>query len=133
MNQMITEAKELAQEYLKNAYAPYSNFKVAAIVIGENAYYAGVNIENASYGLTNCAERNALFNAIGAGEKPGSLKQLVIYTDTDTITTPCGACRQVMQELMSVDGEIYMFCRNDSKKMTIRELLPSDFNKEKLK
>src|ERR1035438_7377891 len=79
------------------AYAPYSSFPVGAAVIGGSGkVFSGCNVENASYGLCNCAERTAIFSAVAAGER--SVKAVAIYTPTSLPTAPCGACRQVIHE-----------------------------------
>jgi cytidine deaminase len=81
----------------KSAYAPYSNFQVgAAVLAGSGGIYSGSNVENASYGLCNCAERTAIFTAAATGER--KLEAIVVYTPTPTPTMPCGACRQVINE-----------------------------------
>ena len=81
----------------ENAYAPYSKFKVGAAVRGKSGQiYLGCNVENASYGLTSCAERNAIFQAIAQGEQ--NLSEILVVADTQEPVVPCGACRQVMQE-----------------------------------
>jgi cytidine deaminase len=84
----------------ESAYAPYSKFLVgAAVVTKDGRMFTGCNVENASYGLSNCAERTALFSAIAAGLRPGDLTHLAVIADTDEPVAPCGACRQVMMEL----------------------------------
>ncbi len=114
----------------KNAHAPYSGYAVGAAVLTENGnVYDGVNIENASYPLTNCAERTAIFKAVTAGEK----KFTAVAVVTDNGGTPCGACRQVMAEfgldtiviIAKSSGEIV-------REMTVDELLPGAFTPENL-
>ena len=84
-----------AEDAQNHSYAPYSNFKVGAVIQGEGGkIYSGCNVENASYGLSICAERGAVFNAISGGEK--TFNKIVILTDTENPITPCGACRQVL-------------------------------------
>ena len=83
-----------------NAYAPQSGFLVgAAVCAADGRIFTGCNVENASYGLSNCAERSALFAAISAGCQPGDLTHLAVIADCDAPVSPCGACRQVMMEL----------------------------------
>src|SRR5471030_2585805 len=82
------------------AYAPYSRFKVgAALLCKDGRIFRGCNVENASYGLCNCAERTAFFSAIAAGYKPGDFTALAVIGATDGPIAPCGACRQVILEL----------------------------------
>lgn len=109
-----------------NAYAPYSHFAVgAAVQDSSGAVYAGCNVENASFGLTQCAERAALTAAVAAGAAPGSLTMLVIYTPGQNIQAPCGACRQVMQELMAPDSRVIACCDGtDTCSWTPQEYLP---------
>lgn len=86
------------------AYAPYSNFKVgAALLTRDGKIYHGCNVENASYGLTNCAERTALFSALADGYKPGDFSRIAIVGETEGPISPCGACRQVIMELGGPD------------------------------
>jgi cytidine deaminase len=112
------------------AYSPYSQVKVGAVVIGENGQtYAGCNVENASYSLTQCAERNALSAALAAGEEAGSMKTLLVYASGFGTLTPCGACRQVISELMH-DDAVVIACSDheDPKIWTLEQLLPDPFS-----
>ena len=95
----LKQLKAAAKTAAGRAYAPYSKFTVgAAILTSTGRIYSGCNVENASYGLTNCAERTAIFNAVAAGGKKLKLSCVVVYTPTKTATAPCGACRQVIFE-----------------------------------
>lgn len=116
----------------KLAYAPYSNFHVGAAVLTEDgSVIVGCNVENASYGLTNCAERTALFAAIAQGHK--KITKLAIFVDRKDFTPPCGACRQVINELAR-DAKIILVNRDKKVKYTcIGELLPLSFGSEDLK
>lgn len=90
----------LAREARELAYAPYSQFLVgAAVRTRDGRTFGGCNVENAAYGLCNCAERTALFAAVAAGCRPGDFVALAVIADTPTPVSPCGACRQVMAEL----------------------------------
>ena len=117
-----------------NSYCPYSNFKVgAALLLNDNNIIVGTNVENASYGLANCAERNALFSAISLGYKKKDIKALLVVADTDAPCSPCGACRQVIAELMNKDAEVVLTnLKNDIKELTVKELLPFSFSKDDL-
>ena len=93
----LRRLEKAARTAAKACYAPYSKFRVgAAVLAGSGKIYAGCNVENASYGLCNCAERGAIFTAIAAGER--KLRAVVVYTPTRLPTMPCGACRQVINE-----------------------------------
>ena len=125
--EIFDELKKLAEK----AYAPYSRFRVAAILRDKNGKLArGVNVENASYGLTSCAERNAVFSFIANGlEKPATL---FLYTDTETFTAPCGACRQVLMEF-DPDLPVVMVNRlGMEQRKAISELLPLPFGAKDL-
>lgn len=127
------DAKELmkmAIEARQNAYAPYSHFAVGAALLAESGkVYTGCNIENASYGLTCCAERNAIFAAVGAGER--RFKMLAVAADSPEPIAPCGACRQVIAEFgipLVVMGNL----KGETKTMTAEELLPYGFGQESM-
>jgi len=113
----------------ENAHSPYSGVKVGASLLDEQGnIYSGCNVENASYGLTQCAERNALAAAINAGMKPGTAHTMLIVGTGFEVLAPCGACRQVMSELMAGDAVI-ITCQSeeDYQSWTIGELLPDSF------
>lgn len=126
---MIERLKEQARAVVTNSYSPYSQFRVAAVVLDSDGNtHAGVNVENASYGLTICAERSAIAAAVAAGAK--NIETLVIYTPTQEPTAPCGACRQVIREF-SDRARVLSFC--DSKQLidsSIDKLLPGAFQLE---
>ncbi len=112
----------------KNAYAPYSNFKVScALLSSTGKVYTGVNVENASYGLTTCAERMAVFTAVAQGER--DFEKIAIVTDTQEPKNPCGACLQVLAEFCQDLKIICATVSGKSKKYTLKELLPKAFKK----
>jgi cytidine deaminase len=130
----IARLKKHATRAAGYAYSPYSKFRVGAAVVSEaGAIYGGSNVENASFGLTQCAERSALTAAISDGVAPGSLETLLIYTPGKTAHPPCGACRQVMHELMSEDSLVISCCDGDeTKTWTQSEYLPDPFDENTL-
>lgn len=109
-----------------NAYAPYSHFGVgAALLTSSGRVYTGVNVENATYGATVCAERNAVGAAATAGER--EIVACAVYVESDVLATPCGICRQVLAELGS-DAIVVCSNRNGERlETTVRELLPLAF------
>ncbi len=119
----------LAKKAYDNAYAAYSNFQVGAVVVLKNGeYIIGSNVENASYGLTNCAERSALFAAYSNGYRKDDILELVIIAATPEPVSPCGACRQVISELMNPTSIVTMTnLKGDVKTVTVKELLPFCF------
>lgn len=121
-----TELINAAQLVRKHAYAPYSNFKVGATVwTTKGEIFAGCNVENASFGLTVCAERNALGAAIAAGAKAFEL--LVVVSEAGV--PPCGACRQVILELCGDIPVILVDSNGNTTRTTSRDLLPGAFDK----
>jgi cytidine deaminase len=93
----LRRLEKAARAAAKRSYSPYSKFRVgSAVLAGSGKVYAGCNVENASYGLCNCAERSAIFTAASAGER--KIRAVAVYTPTATPTAPCGACRQVINE-----------------------------------
>ena len=125
----------IAQDAMHNAYAPYSNFHVgAAVLLKDGKVISGVNVENASYGLTVCAERNALFACYGAGYRKEDILAIAVISDFEGETSPCGACRQVMIELMPVQAPVYMVNKKlEVRTITVGELLPFAFTEDDLK
>lgn len=108
------------------AYAPYSNFTVgAAVLTSSGKVFTGCNVENASYGLCNCAERTAIFSAAAAGER--SIKAVAVYTPTPTPTSPCGACRQVINEFGPTALVISVCDGQERLETTLDALLPAAF------
>ena len=122
----LRKLKSAAQTAAGRAYAPYSKFRVgAAVLTGSGKIFAGCNVENASYGLCNCAERTAIFSAVAAGER--KLKCVVVYTPTKNATAPCGACRQVIFEFGPTIRVISVCDGRDQIDGSIRSLLPAAF------
>jgi cytidine deaminase len=113
---------------LARAYAPYSRFKVGAAVLTESgAVHTGCNVENASYGLTNCAERTAIFNAVAA-EGPGlRLRSVAIATDPSVPCSPCGACRQVISEFGGPHCKVIYRGLDGVREVSLKNLLPDAF------
>ena len=125
----IARLYALAQSASENAYSPYSGAKVGACVVDESGnVYSGCNVESSSYGLTQCAERNALGAAITAGMQPGTAHTLLIYSTGFEALAPCGACRQVMSELLAKDA-LVISCHSETeyRSWSIAELLPDPF------
>lgn len=121
----IGQLRLAAQNAAALAYAPYSGFTVGAAVWTDRGLFTGANVENASYGLTNCAERTAIFAAAAAGAR--RVERVVVYTPTPSPTAPCGACRQVIFEF-GPDAEVVSCCRGeDTLETTIDALLPGAF------
>lgn len=111
------------------AYTPYSKFKVgAALLLKDGSYVLGCNIENVSYGLSNCAERTALFKLVSSGYTKEDVVAMAIVANTENPVSPCGACRQVMAEHLCKDTPIFLAnLRHTYKKTTVEELLPYGF------
>ena len=111
------------------AYTPYSNFKVgAAILLKDGSYVLGANVENASFGLSNCAERSALFSLYSQGYKKEDIVSMTVVANDHGPVSPCGACRQVMHELMPKNAKVILAnTEGELKEMTTDELLPYAF------
>ena len=126
---LLNEAKRSSE----NSYSPYSKFSVGASVLYESGkVYTGCNVENASYGLTVCAERNAIASAINSGEK-SKIKAIAIYSPQQKKCVPCGACRQWLSEFASDDGiDIIIEDENSSPLvLTLNDIFPFGFKLEK--
>lgn len=126
----------LAVDAMKNSYAPYSNYNVGAALLCKNGkVYKGCNIENASYSITNCAERTALFSAISNGEKDFEAICIVGGKNGEItdFAMPCGACRQALYELCDSSFKVLVgIDENNIKEFSLNELLPHSFEKTKL-
>lgn len=129
-NISIEKLSKLANEMLDVAYVPYSNFPVGAVLVTKNGeIFTGCNIENASYPLSNCAERTAMFKAISEGER--EFETILVTGETEDPISPCGACRQVMAEFCEADMPVILTNKKgDIKETTVSALLPGAF-KEK--
>lgn len=125
----MTQEKELlalAVSASKLAYAPYSKFAVGCVVVSVHGnIYTGCNVENVSFGLTNCAERTAVFKGVSDEGDHFKIKKVIIYTPTDMPVSPCGACRQVLKEFG--DGfDVVSYCDgNATIEMSIDDLIPA--------
>ena len=124
-----------AEKARQLSYSPYSRFAVgAALLTKDGKVFLGANIENSSYPLCMCAERNAIYNAMMDGYKKEDFLALALTADTDEPCSPCGACRQVISELLPEDAPIYMAnLKGDLKAVTVKELLPFAFSEKDLK
>jgi cytidine deaminase len=119
--------EQAAIKVMKNAHAPYSNFHVgAAILLSNGEIFSGCNVENASYSMTNCAERTAIFTAVAALGPKIEIRAIAVANDQGVACSPCGACRQVIYEF-GPDATIYFKGANGPKQAHITELLPEGF------
>lgn len=123
----MNKLAEAALEARNNAHAPFSNFKVGAALEDEQGrVFTGCNVENATYGLTICAERVAVFKAISEGAR--KFKRIAVAADTDVLTPPCGACRQILWEFCG-DAELtLMNLHGKSETLRLKELFPRPFD-----
>lgn len=123
------ELVEIAKKAMEKAYVPYSNFRVgAALLTDDGKIFTGCNIENASFGATNCAERTAIFKAVSEGYT--NFKKIAIISDSSNITYPCGICRQVILEF---GRDMQIICANKNgeyKEFNLKDLLPYAFTNE---
>ncbi|MFA6739222.1 MAG: cytidine deaminase [Bacilli bacterium] len=129
--QSLVDAAFAAQ---KNAYAPYSNFHIGAALLTRDGHTViGANIENASYGLTLCGERNAVFSAYAQGYRKEDIVALAIVSDSNPVASPCGACRQVLIELLEENTPVILASsKGGYQETSAKELLPFAFTKEQL-
>lgn len=124
--EQLVESARLSK---KNAYAPYSKFPVgAALLLKDGTVYNGVNVENVSFGATNCAERTAIFTAVANGYKKGDFAAIAVSGDTADFLPPCSICRQVMAEFCSPDMPVYLTNdKEEIRELALKELLPYAF------
>lgn len=127
LQMVATDLVSLAIDASKHAYVPYSHFPIgAALKTKDGTIYTGCNIENASFGLTNCGERTAIFKAVSDGHK--ELAEIAIYGETQEPVSPCGACRQVMAEFFEPSSLVTLIAKNgQTLEMTVGDLLPYSF------
>jgi len=119
-----------ARDATKHAYAPYSNFKVgSALLTGDGKIFSGCNVENASYGLTNCAERTAIFSAVAQVGPSLNIRALAVVNDRQAPCSPCGACRQVIYQF-GQQATVIFFGPNGRRELPITDLLPEGFRLE---
>ena len=124
---MTDSLVEAARAVRERAYAPYSNFKVGAAIEDESGrVFTGCNVENATYGLTVCAERVAIFKAISEGA--GRLKRVAVVTDTDKLTPPCGACRQLLWEFCGNAELTLANLSGAEEKLSVKDIFPRPFD-----
>lgn len=131
----IKKLIDYAKQGSKNSYSPYSNFAVgASLLCKDGTYYKGCNVENASYGLANCAERTCLFTAYADGVKKDDIVAFCVYSPKENLVYPCGACRQVMSELLPLNCKVVVACGENNKyvEMEVKDLLPYLFSNEDL-
>lgn len=123
----------LAFAAMKNAYAPYSHYHVGACVLTKDGKtFIGANIENASFGATNCGERSAIFAAYSHGYRKADIEAIAIVTDGDRVAAPCGICRQVLSELIHEKTPIILSNGKETVVETVESLLPFRFGAEDL-
>jgi cytidine deaminase len=126
-NQLNQRLLRAARKAMKHAYAPYSQFKVGAALLTSKAkVFTGCNVENASYGMTNCAERTAIFAAIAHSGPELKIRAIALVNDQGVPCSPCGACRQVIYEF-GPDATVYFQGSKGWKQSHITELLPEGF------
>lgn len=127
--------KDRLIKLLNNSYSPYSHFRVSAIVVMKDGkIFNGVNVENAAYGSSICAERSAILSAVSAGYKNGDFDKLYVMCDNKKIGMPCFACRQVISEFFTLDSDV--ICMNpdgESVSLKVSQLCPYPFGSEDLK
>ncbi|MDX1706233.1 cytidine deaminase [Pseudidiomarina sp.] len=128
-NDASAHLKQQAKLASERAYAPFSNFPVgAALELNNGEIITGCNVENSSYGLSNCAERTAIFTAIAQGYKGADIRSVTIYIPGAEAVAPCGACRQVLAEFLASDTPIFSTSDGQERQWQMKELLPDAFS-----
>ena len=127
--------EESLKRLLNNSYSPYSGFRVAAIcLMNDGKCFGGVNVENASYGATVCAERVAITTAIASGYKKGDFSKLYVMCDSERVSSCCFLCRQVISEFYGKDNEVILYSNDGDKEVhLVRDLCPYPFGESDLK
>lgn len=127
--------QEKLEKLLQNSYSPYSKFPVAAIVVMKDGHeFGGVNVENASFGATICAERNAILQAVSAGYRKDSFHKLYVMCASDKVATPCFMCRQVISEFFEEEKEVVCMTKSGtSLNLSVKELCTHPFGEDNLK
>lgn len=125
--------KERLATLINNAYAPYSNYKVAsAVITNDNHVFMGVNVENASYGATICAERNAINSAISHGYKKGDFKELYVMVESSKLAFPCFICRQTINEFFDHDATLILMNASEERRYKIKDIINNPFGQDDL-
>lgn len=125
--------REKLENLIKNAYAPYSNYRVSAIVVmKDGSEFAGVNVENASYGGTICAERNAINNAIASGYQKGDFRELHLLNETNKIAYPCFICRQTISEFFDNNVNVVLYYTEKEQTVLMSDLIINAFDSSNL-
>ncbi len=125
--------REKLEKLLNNSYAKYSGYRVACIcVMNDGTEIPGVNVENASYGATICAERVAITSAVAKGYKKDDFKELHVMVDSDKIGMPCFMCRQVISEFFDEIDKVFVYSRNNMQEYLVKDICPYPFNEDNL-
>lgn len=129
MEEQVQRLMQAARDVLPNSYSPYSNFPVgSALLMEDGEIVTGVNVENVSFGVTNCAERSAIFAAVSQGYRPKSIKAVAVAGKTEAFLPPCSVCRQVLVEFCQADTPVYLTrADGDIMATTVGELVPFAF------
>ena len=127
--------EESLRRLLKNSYSPYSGFRVASIcLMKDGKSFGGVNVENASYGATICAERVAITSAIASGYTKGDFSKLYVMCDSERVSSSCFLCRQVINEFFDRDAEVIFYSNDgDKESYQVKDLCPYPFGESDLK
>lgn len=124
---------KMLDEVMERSYSPYSNCKVACVLVFNDRLVCGTNVENASYGSTICAERSAIVSAISNGADMSTLSAIYIKSNKEQFFTPCGACLQVISEFASADVDVVVLNKNNEHRdFKFADLMPNQFDKDKL-